>query len=114
MTRDNTGDVNGDEEAGDLGAQRPFGLDNKQMLTIAAVGVVGLALGAIVMQRRRGAATLPSVDRAIELARSGTVDTVASLKRRLRAEGYSPSQIEGRAKRYVAALLETAADRLRP
>lgn len=86
---------------------------NTTYLAIAAAGVVGLAIGAMVIRRRSRAGSFPAVERAIDLARTGSVRTFSSLKKRLRDEGLAPSQIEGRAKRYIGELLQAGADRLR-
>jgi hypothetical protein len=86
---------------------------NTPLVALAAAAVVGVAIGAIVIGRRRTPQRFATVDRAIDLARSGAVNTYSSLKQRLKYEGYTPSEIEGRAKRYIGELLQTAADRLR-
>lgn len=82
-------------------------------VALLAAGAIGLAVGAVVWQYRRGhPEKFRSFDRAVDLARSGAVDTVQKLRRRLRQEGYSPSQIEGRAKRYLSDLIDAANRRL--
>ncbi len=88
-------------------------LISRPTVALLAAGAVGLAVGAVVWQYRRShPEKFASFDRAVDLARSGTVETVQKLRRRLRQEGYSPSQIEGRAKRYLADLIDAANRRM--
>jgi microsomal dipeptidase-like Zn-dependent dipeptidase len=92
----------GESETGNALLSRPA-------VALIAAGAIGFAVGAVVWQYRR---THPqkfvSFDRAVDMARSGTVDTVQKLRKRLREEGYSPSQIEGRAKKYLSQLIDAA------
>ncbi len=82
---------------------------NRPAVALLTAGAIGFAVGAVIWQYRR---THPekfgSFDRAVDMARSGTVDTVQKLRRRLRDEGYSPSQIEGRAKRFLSNVIDSA------
>jgi len=82
---------------------------SRPAVALIAAGAIGFAVGAVVWQYRR---THPqrfgSFDRAVDMARSGAVDTVQKLRKRLREEGYSPSQIEGRAKTYLSQLIDAA------
>jgi hypothetical protein len=76
-------------------------------VALLAAGAIGFAVGAVIWKYRNG--SLPrfgSFDRAVDIARSGAVDTVQKLRTRLRDEGYSPAQIEGRAKKYLTRLIE--------
>ncbi len=82
---------------------------NRPAVALLAAGAIGLAVGAVVWQyRRTHPERFSSFDRAIDLARSGAVDTVQKLRRRLKQEGYSPAQIEGRAKKYLSQLIDAA------
>ena len=49
---------------------------------------------------------ITAVERAFQLAKSSSCSSVSDIKRRLAAEGYSPSQISGRtlAKQLVALI----------
>jgi hypothetical protein len=86
---------------------------NRPAVALLAAGAIGFAVGAVIWhQRRSRPSRFASFDRAIEMARSGTVDTVHTLKRRLRDEGYSPDQIEGRARRYLSQVLAAVQNRL--
>jgi len=50
-----------------------------------------------------------ALERAFELARSGTCSSVALLVRRLNAEGYSGAQVDGRQlRKQLARLIEEA------
>lgn len=81
-------------------------LFSKPAVTLLAAGAIGFAVGAVIWhQRRSQPQRFASFDRAVEVARSGTVDTVQKLRRRLREEGYSPAQIEGRAKKYLSQII---------
>ena len=52
---------------------------------------------------------LTALERAFELARSGTCSTVSDIVRRLKQEGYSVTQVEGRSlKRQLEGLIRTA------
>ncbi|HML31047.1 MAG TPA: hypothetical protein PKE16_19820 [Hyphomicrobium sp.] len=88
------------------------GLFNRPAVALLAAGAIGFAVGAVIWQyRRTHPQKFASFDRAVDMARSGAVDTVQKLRSRLREEGYSPSQIEGRAKKYLSQLIETAQGR---
>jgi microsomal dipeptidase-like Zn-dependent dipeptidase len=93
-------------------SDRSNGLLSMPAVTLLAAGAIGFAVGAVIWQYRR---THPqrfgSFDRAVDMARSGAVDTVQKLRKRLREEGYSPAQIEGRAKKYLAQVIDAAQSR---
>lgn len=85
----------------------------RPVVTLLAAGAIGFAVGAVIWQYRRShPERFGSFDRAVEMARSGAVDTVQKLRKRLREEGYSPAQIEGRAKKYLSQLIDAAQSRL--
>lgn len=85
---------------------------SKPAVAMIAAGAIGFAVGAVIWQyRRTHPQKFASFDRAVDMARSGAVDTVQSLRKRLREEGYSPAQIEGRAKKYLAQLIDAAQSR---
>jgi hypothetical protein len=53
--------------------------------------------------------TVTALERAFQLAKSGTCDSVADLKKRLRTEGYSITQITGRVlSKQLDALIKAA------
>jgi len=80
---------------------------NRPAVALIAAGAIGFALGAVLWQARRSKPSrFASFDRAVDIARSGAVDTVHKLQKRLRDEGYSPAQIEGRAKKYLAQVID--------
>jgi hypothetical protein len=82
-------------------------------ITLLAAGAIGFAVGAVIWQQRRShPQRFASFDRAVDMARSGAVDTMNKLNSRLRDEGYSPAQIEGRAKRYLSDLIDSVQRRL--
>jgi hypothetical protein len=86
---------------------------NRPAVALLVAGTIGFAVGAVVWQyRRTHPQRFASFDRAVEVARSGTVDTVQKLRRRLKDEGYSPAQIEGRAKAYLSQLMDAARGRI--
>ncbi len=88
------------------------GLLSRPALALLAAGAIGFAVGAVIWNYRRGnASKLGSFDRAVDIARSGAVDTVQKLRKRLRDEGYSPAQIEGHAKKYLARVIEAVRER---
>jgi hypothetical protein len=97
-----TPDTENNEASNSNGLGRPA-------VALIAAGAIGFAVGAVVWQyRRTHPQRFASFDRAVDMARSGAVDTVQKLRRRLREEGYSPAQIEGRAKRYLTDLMDAA------
>jgi hypothetical protein len=76
-------------------------------ITLLAAGAIGFAVGAVIWhQRRSQPQRFASFDRAVEIARSGAVDTMQKLHSKLRDEGYSPAQIEGRARKYLGELID--------
>ena len=82
-------------------------------ITLLAAGAIGFAVGAVIWQQRRSQPQrFASFDRAVEMARSGAVDTMNKLNSRLRDEGYSPAQIEGRARKYLGELINSVQRRL--
>jgi hypothetical protein len=86
---------------------------SRPTIALLAAGAIGFAVGAVIWNHRRAAPSrFGSFDRAVDIARSGAVDTVQHLRRRLREEGYSPSQIEGRAKKYLARVIDAVHDRM--
>lgn len=88
------------------------GLFDRPAVALLAAGAIGFAVGAVIWQyRRTHPQRFASFDRAVDMARSGVVDTVQKLRSRLSEEGYSPSQIEGRAKKYLSQLIEAAQGR---
>jgi microsomal dipeptidase-like Zn-dependent dipeptidase len=81
-------------------------------VALIAAGAIGFAVGAVIWQYRRAhPQKFGSFDRAVDMARSGAVDTVQKLRKRLREEGYSPAQIEGRAKKYLSQVINAAQSR---
>jgi len=82
------------------------------IVAVATAGAVGLALGALIFAnwRTRGpiASRIDALQRAAEIARSGTVNTVRHLQNRLRREGYSPAQIQGEFRRQIDRLIAAA------
>lgn len=81
----------------------------RPVVALLTAGAIGLAVGAVIWQYRRSQPQkFASFDRAVDMARSGAVETVQKLNRRLREEGYSPAQIEGRAKKYLSQLIDAA------
>lgn len=88
------------------------GLLDRPAVALLAAGAIGFAVGAVIWQyRRTHPQRFASFDRAVDMARSGAVDTVQKLRSRLREEGYSPSQIEAQAKKYLSQLIEVAQGR---
>lgn len=88
------------------------GLLDRPAVALLAAGAIGFAVGAVIWQyRRTHPQRFASFDRAVDMARSGAIDTVQKLRSRLREEGYSPSQIEGQAKKYLSQLIEAAQGR---
>lgn len=84
-------------------------IENNPTIALLGAAAVGFALGAVIWKyRRTPAQRFGSFDRAVDMARSGAIDTVQSLRRRLREEGYSPSDIEGRAKKFIGQLIDSA------
>jgi microsomal dipeptidase-like Zn-dependent dipeptidase len=78
-------------------------------VALLTAGAIGFAVGAVIWQYRRShPSRFGSFDRAVDMARSGAVDTMHKLQSRLREEGYSPAQIEGRAKKYLSQLIDAA------
>ena len=54
---------------------------------------------------------LTSLERAFELAKSGSCSTVSDIVRRLKQEGYAVTQVEGRTlKRQLEGLIRQAAE----
>ena len=92
-------------------------IEERPLTTLLVAGAAGIVLGAliwkVVSRSRNGAGgQLNSLERAIELARSGTVNTVQHLRRTLANEGYSLNQIDGRALKKQLAHLMAEASRL--
>lgn len=82
---------------------------NNPTVALLGAAAVGFALGAVIWQYRHAPAhRFGSFDRAVDMARSGAIDTVRGLRRRLREEGYSPADIEGRAKKFFNQLIDSA------
>lgn len=95
------------------GGSEGIALLSDPKVALIAAGVVGFAVGAVIWQyRRTHPQSFASFDRAIDSMRSGAADTAQRLRRRLRDEGYSPAQIEARAKSYLSELIEAAQARL--
>jgi hypothetical protein len=91
------------------GSSEGIALLSDPKVALIAAGVVGFAVGAVIWQyRRTHPQSFASFDRAIGSMRSGAADTAQKLRRRLREEGYSPAQIEARAKSYLSQLIEAA------
>lgn len=91
------------------GSSEGIALLSDPKVALIAAGVVGFAVGAVIWQyRRTHPQSFASFDRAIDSMRSGAADTAQRLRRRLGAEGYSPAQIEARAKSYLSELIEAA------
>ncbi len=91
-------------DARDAVASRP-------VIAMVAAGAIGFALGAVIFKarsRRNDFGRFGSVQRAAEIASSGAVNTLQSVRKRLRQEGYSPSELQGQAKRYVRQLVAAA------
>lgn len=85
---------------------------SRPVVALLAAGAIGFAVGAVIWKYRRSSPSrFDSFDRAVNIARSGAVDTVQKLRKKLRDEGYSPAQIEGRAKRYLAQVIEAVRER---
>jgi hypothetical protein len=90
-------------------AENSNAITNNPTVALLGAAAVGFALGAVIWQyRRTPAQRFGSFDRAIDMARSGAIDTVQGLRRRLREEGYSPADIEGRAKKFISQLIDSA------
>ena len=90
-------------------------IEERPLTTLLVAGAAGIVLGALiwkVVSRSRNDGQLNSLERAIELARSGTVNTVQHLRRTLANEGYSLNQIDGRALKKQLAHLIAEASRL--
>jgi microsomal dipeptidase-like Zn-dependent dipeptidase len=84
-------------------------ITNRPAVALLAAGAIGFAVGAVIWQYRKSQPSrFGSFDRAVDMARSGAVDTVQKLRKRLREEGYSPAEIEGRAKRFLANIIDSA------
>ncbi|MFT3731085.1 MAG: hypothetical protein QM780_06610 [Hyphomicrobium sp.] len=82
---------------------------SRPAVALLAAGAIGFAVGAVVWRyRRTHPEKFASIDRAVELARSGAADSFQKLQRRLRNEGYSPGQIERRAKKYLSQMMQSA------
>ncbi|WP_045837272.1 hypothetical protein [Hyphomicrobium sp. 99] len=76
-------------------------------VALIAAGAIGFAVGAVIWRyRRSNTSSFGSIERAIEMARSGATDTVHKLSKRLRDEGYSPAQIEGAAKKHLTRFID--------
>ena len=85
---------------------------SRPVVALLAAGAIGFAVGAVIWKYRRSSPSrFGSLDRAVDIARSGAVDTVQKLRKTLRDEGYSPAQIEGRAKKYLAQVIEAVRER---
>ena len=92
-------------------------IEERPLTTLLGAGAAGIVLGALIWKvvspSRNGAGgQLNSLERAIELARSGTVNTVQHLRRTPANEGYSLDQIDGRALKKQFAHLVAEASRL--
>ena len=80
---------------------------SRPVVALLAAGAIGFAVGAVIWKYRRSSPSrFGSFDRAVDIARSGAVDTVQKLRKRLRDEGYSPARIQGRAKEYLVQVIE--------
>ncbi len=80
---------------------------NRPVIAMVAAGAIGFALGAAIFKarsRRNELGRFGSVHRAAEIASSGAANTLQSVRKRLRHEGYSPRELQGQAKRYVRQL----------
>ncbi len=76
-------------------------------VALLAAGAIGFAVGAVIWRyRKSNASSYGSLERALDVARSGATDTVQKLRRRLRDEGYSPAQIEGAAKKHLGRFID--------
>ena len=85
---------------------------SRPVVALLAAGAIGFAVGAVIWKYRRSSPSrFGSFDRAVDIARSGAVDTVQKLRKRLRDEGYSPAEIEGRAKKFLAQVIEAVRER---
>jgi hypothetical protein len=94
------------------GADDNNGILSRPAVALLAAGAIGFAVGAVIWKYRRGnSSKFGSFDRAVDIARSGAVDTVQKLRKRLREEGYSPDQIEGRAKKNLTQVIEAVRER---
>lgn len=91
-------------------------IEERPLTTLLVAGAAGIVLGAVIWKiasrSRNVGGNLSSLERAIELARSGAVNTVHSLRRTLENEGYSLAQINGRAIKNQLSHLMAEASRL--
>jgi uncharacterized protein YbjQ (UPF0145 family) len=92
-------------------------IEERPLTTLLVAGAAGIVLGAVIWKiasrNRNGVGgNLSSLERAIELARSGAVNTVHSLRRTLENEGYSLAQLNGRAIKNQLSHLMSEASRL--
>lgn len=90
------------ERAQDAFQEATGAIEERPLTTLLIAGAAGFVLGALIWRvasrNRNGAGgKLSSLERAIELARSGAVNTVQGLRRTLANEGYSLDQLNGRA-----------------
>jgi hypothetical protein len=71
----------------------------RPLATLFAAGAVGIVVGGLLWKfsARSRNSSLGSLERAVELARSGAVTTFQSLRRTLKEEGYRIDQFQGRA-----------------
>jgi hypothetical protein len=89
-------------------------IEERPLTTLLVAGAAGIVLGAVIMKivsRNRNVGG-NSLERAIELARSGAVNTVHNLRRTLENEGYSLAQLNGRAIKNQLSHLIAEASRL--
>jgi hypothetical protein len=91
-------------------------IEERPLTTLLVAGAAGIVLGAVIWKiasrNRNVGGNLSSLERAIELARSGAVNTVQSLRRTLENEGYSLAQLNGRAIKNQLSHLMAEASRL--
>jgi microsomal dipeptidase-like Zn-dependent dipeptidase len=110
--KENISDMTYAHETPDMAREDGSTLLDRPAVALLAAGAIGFAVGAVIWQYRR---THPqkfgTFDRAVDMARSGAADTIQKLRRRLREEGYSPAEIEGRAKKYLSQLIDAAQSR---
>jgi hypothetical protein len=76
-------------------------------VALLAAGAIGFAVGAVIWRyRKSNSSSYGSLERAVEMARSGATDTVQKLRRKLQDEGYSTAQIEGAAKKHLGRFID--------
>jgi hypothetical protein len=76
-------------------------------VALLAAGAIGFAVGAVIWRyRKSNTSSYGSLERAIDMARSGATDTVQKLRRKLEDEGYSAAQLEGAAKKHLGRFID--------